>query len=278
MATVQSNTGQLLVSLYNRLKYVYQDVWDIHGDPRVKHLPLMASGPWSTLFIIISYLYFVKYVGPHFMRNRKPLELKNVILVYNVLLIIINGVFFAIGTWITRFGLDSWKCEEVNHHSREFLDLFKIQLGWMYLMTKFIDFFDTFFFIVRKKQRQVSSLHVFHHSVMPFFVWLGLKFVPGGNSAFLPWINSGIHTIMYTYYALSLFEHARPYLWWKVYITKLQMLQFVLVIVHSAYSMLIPNCKWPKPFMYLSIFNAFVFLIMFTSFFRRTYRLKAKHN
>ena len=35
------------------------------------------------------------------------------------------------------------------------------------------------FFIMRKKFNQVSFLHVFHHGIMPFSWWFGVKFVPG---------------------------------------------------------------------------------------------------
>ena len=35
------------------------------------------------------------------------------------------------------------------------------------------------FFILRKKNNQVSNLHVIHHGCMPMSVWLGMKFAPG---------------------------------------------------------------------------------------------------
>lgn len=50
---------------------------------------------------------------------------------------------------------------------------------WWYYIAKFTEFFDTFFFNLRKKTEHVSTLHVIHHGCMPFSVWLGLKFAPG---------------------------------------------------------------------------------------------------
>jgi hypothetical protein len=35
------------------------------------------------------------------------------------------------------------------------------------------------FFILRKKNNQVSNLHVIHHGCMPMSVWMGMKFAPG---------------------------------------------------------------------------------------------------
>lgn len=35
------------------------------------------------------------------------------------------------------------------------------------------------FFVMRKKNSQVSTLHVIHHGCMPMSVWFGVKFTPG---------------------------------------------------------------------------------------------------
>lgn len=77
---------------------------------------------------------------------------------------------------------------------------------------------------------------------------------------------------MYSYYAMSTFSSLKPFLWWKKYLTQLQLTQFVLIILHSMYSMMIPSCGWPREFMYLSILNAFIFFYLFYTFFRNTYK------
>ena len=265
------SVSPLLDVVYEHVRYIYYDMWNEQGDPRVAHYPLMDGGPWTTIAMVLMYLYFVKVVGPAMMANRKAYDLRGPILLYNIALIGLNGWFFFTGIWITNFGIDSWKCQPVDFKSHHYVDLYKINVGWLFMISKFIDFCDTIFFVLRKKDSQASPLHVFHHSCMPIFCWIGVKFAPGGNSGFFPFLNSFVHTIMYGYYALSTFPVLRPYLWWKKYITQLQMIQFVLVIAHSLYSMLIPGCQWPRMFMYMSIFNAFLFLLLFYSFFRKTY-------
>ena len=37
------------------------------------------------------------------------------------------------------------------------------------------------FFILRKKNNQMTFLHIYHHSSILFFWWAGAKFVPGGE-------------------------------------------------------------------------------------------------
>lgn len=41
------------------------------------------------------------------------------------------------------------------------------------LRLQFYDWFDTFFFVLRKKENQISVLHVYHHAGMPLTVWMG---------------------------------------------------------------------------------------------------------
>lgn len=63
-------------------------------------------------------------------------------------------------------------------HSR--LSMFQMAtLAWWYYITKFIEFSDTIFFVLRKKNTHITNLHVIHHGVMPMSVWWGVKFTPG---------------------------------------------------------------------------------------------------
>ena len=46
--------------------------------------------------IIFSYLYFVKKCGPDFMAHRRPYDVKNVMIVYNVVQILANTYIFIV--------------------------------------------------------------------------------------------------------------------------------------------------------------------------------------
>lgn len=52
---------------------------------------------------------------------------------------------------------------------------------WWYYISKLVEFLDTFFFILRKKNNQLSFLHVYHHSTMFGLWWIGVMWVPGGS-------------------------------------------------------------------------------------------------
>ena len=47
---------------------------------------------------------------------------------------------------------------------------------------------------------------------------------PGGMSTFQALVNSAVHVIMYSYYALAALGPAyQKYLWWKKYLTTIQL-------------------------------------------------------
>lgn len=82
------------------------------------------------------------------------------------------------------------------------------------------------FFILRKKQNQVTFLHVYHHTITSICSWLYVKFLPGQQGAVIIFLNSLVHVIMYTYYLISaLGPKYKKYLWWKKYMTWIQLVK-----------------------------------------------------
>jgi len=52
---------------------------------------------------------------------------------------------------------------------------------------------------------------------------------------FMGFLNTFVHTVMYGYYLLAAMgPWIRPYLWWKKYLTKIQLIQFVAIFIHAA--------------------------------------------
>uniref|UniRef100_A0A1I8FE50 Elongation of very long chain fatty acids protein n=1 Tax=Macrostomum lignano TaxID=282301 RepID=A0A1I8FE50_9PLAT len=73
---------------------------------------------------------------------------------------------------------------------------------WWYYFSKCIEFMDTIFFVLRKKNHLISFLHVYHHATMFPLWWIGVKWVAGGQTFVGAMINSFVHVVMYTYYGL----------------------------------------------------------------------------
>merc|ERR1719228_1514923 len=226
---------------------------------------------WPTIFICIAYVYFVKVIGPRFMENREPYNIKWIMIVYNFGQTLFSFWMFAESWAFFVTGNYSWHCEPVDYSDN--LDSRRVlRLGWWYFFSKFIDLLDTVFFIMRKKFNQVSTLHVIHHSTLPLLSWWGPRFVGGGQTGFGPFLNSGVHTVMYLYYLLSsMGPKVQKYLWWKKYITTIQLVQFVMVFFHACQPIFF-ECDYPKPASIMFAVTGLQYFILFTAFFKKTYK------
>lgn len=260
--------AQMVRSIINS----YHDLMDNKSDPRVNDWLLMSS-PFYTLCICLGYVYVVKILGPKLMENRKPFELKKVLIIYNLFQVIFSTWLFyesCVTGWMTTY---SFRCQPVDYSQAP--SAMRTARGcWWYYISKFTEFFDTFFFVLRKKYDHVSTLHVIHHGVMPMSVWFGVKFTPGGHSTFFGFLNTFVHIIMYSYYLLAaLGPKYQRFLWWKKYLTAIQMVQFVLVMLH-AFQLLFIDCNYPKAFVWWIGMHAVMFYFLFSNFYKETYNKK----
>ena len=62
-------------------------------DPRSANWPLMHS-PFPILTILVTYIYFVKVIGPKYMKDRKPFKIEKLIILYNILMVLLSAFFF----------------------------------------------------------------------------------------------------------------------------------------------------------------------------------------
>ncbi|XP_073951558.1 very long chain fatty acid elongase 7-like [Choristoneura fumiferana] len=257
----------------NKLVAGYHDLMDNKSDQRVKDWPLMSS-PFPTLAICLTYVFVVKVAGPKFMENRKPFELQQVLIWYNLIQVIFSIWLFNESLMSGWFTTNSFRCQPVDY-SRSPIAMRTANGCWWYYFSKFTEFFDTLFFVMRKKFDHVSKLHVIHHGIMPMSVWFGVKFTPGGHSTFFGLLNTFVHIIMYSYYLLAaLGPKVQKYLWWKKYLTALQMIQFVLVFLH-AFQLLFIECDYPRAFVWWIGMHAVLFYYLFSDFYKQAYRKKA---
>ncbi|RZB40104.1 ELO domain containing protein [Asbolus verrucosus] len=182
-----------------------------------------------------------------------------------------SGTEIGMGGWLT--GEYSLRCQPVDYSNKS-STIRMVHASWWYYFSKFTEFVDTIFFVMRKKYDQVSTLHVIHHGVMPMSVWFGVKFTPGGHSTFFGFLNTFVHIIMYFYYMLSaLGPEVQKYLWWKRYLTTLQMVQFVAIMVH-AFQLLFTDCNYPRAFVWWIGMHAVMFFFLFKEFYIQTYNRK----
>ncbi|CAH2211283.1 jg22458, partial [Pararge aegeria aegeria] len=137
---------------------------------------------------------------------------------------------------------------------------------------KHIDLLDTVFFVLRKKENQVTFLHVFHHTLMLTWAWFYQLYYPADHFVVVGLINSFVHVLMYAYYGISSLgpEYAK-YVWWKKHLTKVQLIQFILVLCNLYYQQKLTPCPIPALFHYYCLSCIISFFVLFMNFYLRSY-------
>ena len=80
---------------------------------------------------------------------------------------------------------------------------------------------------------------------------------------------------MYGYYFLSsLGPQMQPYLWWKRYLTQMQIVQFVIGGLYGIYFVMYQE-NYPPFIVANYIIQAILYLFLFTKFYLNTYNKKA---
>jgi len=246
------------------------------GDSRSNEL-LFIRDPTVVVCAAIAYLVMVT-VGPSLMKKRDPLQLRKILIGYNFCSVLFSvwmmWEFFACSFLNKDFNLF---CQETDEKDNSPMTLKLIRAHWWYFFSKFIEFLDTFFFVVRKKNNQISFLHVYHHVSMLMFQWCLVKYVPGSVSYFGPLLNCFIHALMYSYYMLSAFgPHMQKYLWWKKYLTKMQMYQFVLIFFYCSNLMTHDMNEVGRFFAWFNWFYMISLFWLFNHFYQTSYVEKKK--
>ncbi|XP_076001127.1 elongation of very long chain fatty acids protein 1a [Genypterus blacodes] len=245
---------------------------DRRTDVRIKEYPMMQC-PVQTTLALLGYVFLAVYVGPRLMANRKPFRLNTAMIIYNLGMVLLNAyiVFeFMMAGWGTTY---SWRCDLVDTSTSPDA-LRMIGASWLFYFSKYIELLDTAFFVLRKKQNQITFLHVFHHSFMPWSWWWGITLTPAaGMGCFHAMVNAMVHVIMYTYYGLSAAgPRFQKYLWWKKHLTAIQLSQFVLVSIHISQYYFMEKCDYQVPmWIHLIWIHGVFFLLLFTHFWIQAY-------
>uniref|UniRef100_UPI00358E1BD9 very long chain fatty acid elongase 2-like isoform X2 n=1 Tax=Myxine glutinosa TaxID=7769 RepID=UPI00358E1BD9 len=250
---------------------LYFDRWLGPRDARVQGWFLMNSY-LPTLSLTIVYLLTV-YLGPRVMRTRGAYNLRGAMMAYNLSVTCLSLYMLFKLCVSAREGNYNLKCQ--NMHSGGDGDLKVAQVLWWYYFSKAIELLDTIFFILRKKNNQVTFLHVYHHASMLNIWWLVMNWIPTGHTFFGAAMNCFIHVLMYLYYGLSTIPRAQPYLWWKKYITQAQLIQFVLTILHTISAIVWP-CGFSIPWLMFLMFYMISLTALFLNFYVKTYTTKTK--
>uniref|UniRef100_A0A182KCB0 Elongation of very long chain fatty acids protein n=1 Tax=Anopheles christyi TaxID=43041 RepID=A0A182KCB0_9DIPT len=226
--------------------------------------------------MIAIYLYFIYKYGPSYMEYRKPYNLRWIIAAYNIFQVAACGYlvrnYIKVGFQFNFIGRCTPKLPVTEYEH----GLDAVYYGWLAMCLRLIEFIETVFFVLRKKQNQVSALHVYHHISTFLIVWWSLKLSLSYQEMSIMVLNSIVHMIMYSYYFLSSFKACQPFTnRVKPIITIIQLAQLVTMLVH-VYAALQPSCAANKTIYTLHAINLVILISLFTNFYIQTYVRKAR--
>ncbi|KAI8817655.1 fatty acid elongase [Fimicolochytrium jonesii] len=152
----------------------------------------------------------------------KPISIKPIFFLHNAFLSIASLVVLVLFLEILipniyNHGLLWAICDQASYsHRIEYL-------YYINYLIKYYEFIDTIFLVLKKKK--LEFLHVYHHSMT-----MALCFFELEGKTSVSWVpvvlNLFVHVIMYYYYARTAVS-SKP-VWWKKYLTTLQIVQFVI--------------------------------------------------
>ncbi|XP_072744134.1 very long chain fatty acid elongase 4-like [Anoplolepis gracilipes] len=249
-----------------------QYLWTEKLDQRVVELPLIESSYYVPL-IIFAYLYFVLSYGPRFMKNRQPYSLKTFIKLYNIIQIVLNAWLVYDYIDAELFTNTSLMCPVVLDYSYNYTTMRLRNWLWYFFLLKILDYVETGVFILRKKNNQVSRLHLYHHVTTLIVAWINLRYLVIGPTALICLINSFIHVIMYTYYFLAVWgpKIQKAILPMKQWITISQMVQFVIIGLYMSQNF-VPGCKIVEHWIMIFYFGDLLMnFYLFYNFYQKEY-------
>lgn len=243
-----------------------QSIWSLNRDARGSDFPLVRGGPWALFALATFVAVCATTIGPKFMKNRKPYDLRPYMLIYNGILFGVNGTGFVLCLILADYGYNGWYCDGSNPSWKDFRTLAVIYLGYVYYTVKLSQFIRFVFAILRKRPVVETLLSLIHITMLAFQVHSGLYFYPGGIFCFLPLTDCFKDAFVYGYSMLTAAGPGiRTTLQTKKYIIMLQLVHFVVLLVHGLRFLFIESCApilviaWQAVYAALSIIAYLIF-------------------
>lgn len=254
-------------TIIDRIKSSVQPSLDDY-EKRVANGDLIWSVNWTQLAIAnVAYFFILTFLYLYF-RNRDKLNPTGLMRIYNLSCVTFASMS-AVGCVYYHINYPLAFVGNKGRLNMEGSTIIQYTVACFYFQ-KFWEFLDTFIFLVRKSYRQVTFLHVYHHSSITLVVAMYAMFDTSGDTLLAVFLNSFVHVLMYGHYFLSSIGIKNAP--WKAYLTSLQLIQFLLIAAQSFMAWNYgPDRGFPDWMKATMIFYMITMLTLFGNFFVKSY-------
>eukprot|EP01104_Vermistella_antarctica_P008502 TRINITY_DN212_c0_g4_i1.p1 TRINITY_DN212_c0_g4~~TRINITY_DN212_c0_g4_i1.p1 ORF type:complete len:318 (+),score=104.90 TRINITY_DN212_c0_g4_i1:140-955(+) len=226
--------------------------------------------------VIACVAYIVVVFGLQaFMKDRQPFTLRFFALIHNLILCVFSGTYVVLilcemwAQW-KEGGTELVWCDRELKNQQHGSYAFLI---YTFYLSKFYELLDTVFLALKKKP--IIFLHAYHHPATLVLCYVCL-YLGVSLQGFDTLANATVHTFMYYYYFLAVLGKT---VWWKKYITKMQIIQFVADLslnnLYLYYTFAFPDskaCSGGITGYYAGQAILLSYLVLFVQFYQRTYK------
>ncbi|KAJ1851296.1 hypothetical protein LPJ73_003081, partial [Coemansia sp. RSA 2703] len=213
-------------------------------DVAVEKAKKESSGPWMTAFIVL----------------------------HNLALAVFS--YWCATNYTAAFAQtvreEGLRCAYCDSNHTIWNNMFKF--NYLFYLSKYYELIDTF--IILAKGRKATFLQTYHHAGAITTMWVGCYF---GSPQLIFYVveNSIIHTLMYSYFALTAMGYSPP---GKKYLTHLQIFQFLIGLVFIALYITLPGCLTPlqRNLLFVMLSYLIPLIYLFVDFSIKTYGKKKK--
>lgn len=191
---------------------------------------MVAHWHWSIYFSLL-YVMCV-YLGGRYMADKRPFDLRKPVTLWSFSLSLFSLIgFLRIADYVLeqpmRGGWTTAMCDVSYYRGVRGKKLY----AFLFPLSKLPELCDTFFIILRKSP--LSFLHWYHHVTVFIYCWFSYAY-PMSSGIWFGFMNYGVHSIMYAYYAIRANGHIPIPKFVNKAITLIQLSQMVVGVIINA--------------------------------------------
>ncbi|KAJ2846709.1 hypothetical protein IWW36_004218 [Coemansia brasiliensis] len=232
--------------------------------------------PVATATIYTALAFFFNTKMPRSAASKRPLNppsrltaMNCAIFVHNAILAIYSGwAFYTVFPHFARNVAQKGLCDGLCDVDGTMWNSVLFVQNYLFYLSKYYELVDTL--VLFLKGRTASLLQIYHHAGIIVVMYYSNYYAPA-VTVFMVWENAGVHTVMYTYYALTAIKINVP---GKKYLTTLQIVQFLFGQSSVLLYFVLPNCQTADQRKWMWILTAYLLplIYLFTRFFAKTYK------